>query len=112
MEPIRSVQFSPPVPAIDPPARPSGVGDRNDGDRTLDPAVSLDLSPEAASRRSAEDESRGYVRDKDSDSVVFRITDKVSGDIIVQIPNEVVIKARVYGREQNPPVGERIEKHA
>ena len=113
MEPIRSVQFSPPVPAIEPTARMSGAGDRGDDrDRTLDPAVSLDLSPEAANRGRADDESRGYVRDKDSDSVVFRITDTVSGDVIVQIPNEIVIKARVYGREQNPPVGERIEKRA
>ncbi|GLS45794.1 hypothetical protein [Methylobacterium brachythecii] len=111
MEPIRPVQFSPPVPAIEPISRATGVSDRGDGDRTLDPAVSLDLSPEAANRRRA-DESRGYVRDKDSESVVFRITDTVSGDVIVQIPNEIVIKARVYGREQNPPVGERIEKHA
>ncbi len=112
MDTIRPVSPLPPVSAVGFAAPVTDDAGRGSDQRKLDPAVSLDLSPEAAKASKADLEDRGYVRDKDSDSVVFRITDTVSGDVIVQIPNEVIVKARVYGREQNPPTGELIQKHA
>ncbi|GEO99193.1 hypothetical protein [Methylobacterium haplocladii] len=112
MDPIRPVISLPPLAAIDPPPR-VGDADRGSDERRLDPAVSLDISPNAGKSQRAETERRGFERDLDSQALVYRITDSISGDVIVQIPNEIVIKARVYGREQNPPVtGERVEKRA
>jgi hypothetical protein len=112
MDSIRPVTSLPPVSAVGFAAPVTDSAARGSDERKLDPAVSVDFSPDAAKASKAENENRGYVRDKDSDSVVFRITDTVSGDVIVQIPNEVIVKARVYGREQNPPTGELIQKHA
>ena len=112
MDPIRPVTSLPPLASVDLPAR-VGDTDRGSDERRLDPAVSLDISPDAGKASRADTERRGFERDRDSKSVVYRVTDTVSGDVIVQIPNEIVIKARVYGRDQNPPVvGERIERRA
>jgi hypothetical protein len=114
MDPIRPVTSVPPLAAFDPPARIGEAGaDRGGDERRLDPAVSLDISPEAGRAQKADTERRGFERDQDSQAVVYRVTDSISGDVIVQIPNEVVIKARVYGREQTPPAaGERLERLA
>lgn len=114
MDPIRPVTSPPPIAAVDPPTRAADTGDaRGRGDRTLDPAVSVDISPDAGKARKADTERRGFERDGDSRSLVYRVTDTISGDVIVQIPNEIIIKARVYGRDPNPPAtGTRVEKRA
>lgn len=113
MDAIRPVTVLPPLAAVATPTRVSDSGDRDSTDRMLDPAVSLDINPNAGKAEKGETERRGFERDRDTQSVVFRVTDSISGDVIVQIPNEIVIKARVYGREQNPPaIGERVEKRA
>lgn len=43
---------------------------------------------------------------------MFRITDALNGDVIVQIPNEIVLKARAYARQPEAPTGGRLAKTA
>ncbi|MFD0938292.1 hypothetical protein ACFQ12_24285, partial [Methylobacterium trifolii] len=73
------------------------------GNPALGPAVSLRIGPESAGDGSKaaqpEAESRGYVRDVESRSLVYQVVDPKSGDIVVQIPDAVVLKARTYARE-------------
>ncbi len=76
--------------------------------RVLDPAVSVEVSPSAKAEEAAE--RRGFVRDSDSQALVFRVTDAVSGDVIVQIPDEIVIKARAYSRQPEEPQGARVAR--
>ena len=79
--------------------------------RLLDPAVSLDLRPEAAEAKPAEPERRAYVRDAQSQSLVFRVTDPKTGDVVMKIPDEVVLKARVYAKETTSVfTGERVAR--
>ena len=79
---------------------------------TDDPAVSLDVKPEAAEAKLPDSERRAYVRDADSQSLVFRVTDSQTGEVVMQIPDEIVLKARVYAREAYVPTGERVAKTA
>ncbi len=108
MDPIRPVAAAAPNAGLDALQRNSApVSGSETESQVLDPAVSVELSPSAAKERS-DSEARAFVRDDDSQKVVYRITDAVSGDVIVQIPNEVIIKARAYGRQPDPPVGDRV----
>ena len=125
MEPVRliplPIPLSAPTAASDMPLRPVasvappaavGVPER----QVLDPAVSVELNPDAASTAKGDDEPepdrRGFERDAETQALVFRITDALNGDVIVQIPNEVVLKARAYGRQPEAPTGERVAKTA
>jgi hypothetical protein len=94
------------------------------GSHALGPAVSLRIGPESAGDGSKaaqpEAESRGYVRDAESRSLVYQVVDPKSGDIVVQIPDAVVLKARTYAREAAASQsanavarpGTTVEKHA
>ncbi|WP_375464085.1 hypothetical protein [uncultured Methylobacterium sp.] len=96
-----------PAPGVTP-IRPVPAPGPAGGD-VLGPAVSLRIGPDAAGAPAAsngktvqarpEAESRGYVRDAESRSLVFQVVDPASGDIVVQIPDAVVLKARAYARE-------------
>ena len=120
MEPVRPITPSAPPAASDLPLRPGasvaplaavGLPER----QALDPAVSVELSPDAAGSAKggdAEPDRRGFERDAETQALVFRITDALNGDVIVQIPNEVVLKARAYGRQPEAPTGERVAKTA
>lgn len=114
MDPIRPLSVLPPSTAIETVARSGGTaadqGGRERG--TLDPAVSIELSSNAAEGRATESPRRGYERDAETQSLVFRITDALSGDVVMQIPDEIVLKARAYARQPNPPAGLIVEKRA
>lgn len=119
MEPFRPVTLSAPVPSTDLPLRPIApvAGADAPTRQMLDPAVSVELSRDAASgavRDGAEPEPRrrGFERDAETQTLVYRVTDAFSGDVIVQIPDEIVLKARAYARQPSLPAGERIAKTA
>ena len=116
MDAIRPLTSTPPVaPAatvapIRPVAAPAQAGASDS--RVLDPAVSLDLRPEAEAKPT-EPERRAYVRDADTQSLVFRVTDPKTGDVVMQIPDEVILKARAYARDTTSVfTGERLAKTA
>lgn len=119
MDPIRPVPSPPSGPAVPEvrpiPPVPAGAAPEP---RALEPAVSVDLRGQEPNpggrtdRQSGEAEKRGFVRDADSRSLVFQVTDARTGDVVIQIPNTVVLKARAYAREAEGPVGERVARSA
>lgn len=113
MDPIRAAAPMPPI-STSPvtPVRPVAEPVRNEApaSRTLDPAVSVEVTPEAADAK--QPERRAYTRDADSQSLVFRVTDPQTGDVVMQIPDEVILKARAYARESAPSPGERVARKA
>lgn len=54
----------------------------------LDPPVKLDLGSGARDAR--------YVRDSDTRAMVFEVVDPGSGEVIVQLPSETVLRNRAY----------------
>ena len=110
MDAVRPVTaLLPPAPAA-PPVEPTPAPTKVGGsERSLGPAVTVDVRGDAPSEAS---DKRGYERDSTSQALVYRVTDAASGDVIMQIPDEIVIKARAYARQDASPVGERIEKRA
>ena len=76
------------------------------GDRTrptkLEPAVTVDLS-ESASRRpagSALDYQAKFVRDSDTQRIVFQVVDPASGTVVEQLPSLQALKERAYSEAQ------------
>jgi hypothetical protein len=111
-----SIQVSAPVRPVSPAKPVESVA--------LGPAVSLEIGAEGEpAKEGAKEpgsENRGYVRDAESNALVYQIVDQRTGDIVVQIPDEVVIKARAFAREiaasqaanQAAIPGSAIEKRA
>jgi flagellar protein FlaG len=102
---------APPAPApIEPerPASPPEVQARaRDASAPLDPAVTVDISPEAkrtaddaapAEAETARSEAR-YRRDADSQQMVFQVVDPSSGTVLDQLPSEAALRAKTYARE-------------
>ncbi len=114
MDAIRPAPPMPPVTAAPTvtPVRPVAGPSNGPESRVLDPAVSIDVRPEASAAKPSEPEQRAYIRDQDTASLVFRVTDPKTGDVVMQIPDEVILKARAYAREAAPSPGERIAKTA
>ncbi|MBB2960366.1 flagellar protein FlaG [Methylobacterium sp. R2-1] len=115
MDPIRAAASTPPVSTTPvTPVRPVADTDRNEAStsRVLDPAVTVAVSPENTEAKPSEPERRAYIRDAESKSLVFRVTDPQTGDVVMQIPDEVILKARAYARETTPFPGERLAKTA
>lgn len=95
---VRTSPVRAPQPGLDPPL-----------DSPLDPAVTLDLSPDAR-RTIARDaaptdetpESKAdrahYRRDPDSKQIVFQVVGS-DGSVVEQLPSEAVMRARTYARE-------------
>ena len=54
----------------------------------LDPPVRIDIGPDAGEGR--------FVRDGETKSLVFQVVDPRSGDVIVQLPTETVLRNRAY----------------
>lgn len=90
-----------PGPAQQPDSSPTGLA----------PAVRIDIRaaetpPSAANGRSetkasSEDSVQRHNRiDPDTKTVVYQEVDPASGDIVVQIPDAVVLKARAYAEAQ------------
>lgn len=115
MDAIRPLPPTPPVapaPTVTP-IRPVAAPSNGPEPRVLDPAVSIDVRPDSAEAKPAEPERRAYVRDQNSESLVFRVTDPKTGDVVMQIPNEVILRARAYARETTSAFsGERLVKTA
>ncbi|MBX9932418.1 MAG: hypothetical protein K2Y56_12900 [Methylobacterium sp.] len=90
--PVQAVR---PVEAPKPPAAPLEPAVRVDirsGDRPA-PAVEEERPVEAA----PVDQNERRVRiDEDTKSLVYQVVDPASGDIVVQLPDPVVLKARAY----------------
>ncbi len=80
--------------------------------KTLDPAVSVELSSHASEEAQTTAERRRYEVDSATQALVFRVTNVANGDVIVQIPDEVVLKARAYAQQTAAAAGERIERRA
>ncbi|WP_246154408.1 flagellar protein FlaG [Methylobacterium oryzihabitans] len=87
----------------------------------LEPAVTLDLSPEA--RRSASQATEAaataqarYRRDPDTRQMVFQVVDPTSGNVVDQLPSEAVLRARTYAREseaqQTTEIGTTVARTA
>ncbi|GJE69104.1 flagellar protein FlaG [Methylorubrum podarium] len=115
MDPIRAAAATPPISTAPvTPVRPVAETPRSEAQasRVLDPAVTLAVNPENTEAKPSEPERRAYVRDAESQSLVFRVTDPQTGDVVMQIPDEVILKARAYARESAPFPGERIAKTA
>lgn len=69
----------------------------------LEPAVKLDLSAEADAPSPAADKAEyraQVVRDNDTREMVYQVLDPLSGDIVVQLPSVVVLKARAYAETE------------
>ncbi len=52
------------------------------------------------------------VRRENAVVLAHRVTDTISGELIVQIPDATVLKARAYARQVEAAAGERVERHA
>jgi flagellar protein FlaG len=100
---------APPAPAPIEPERPASPPEARarDASAPLDPAVTVDISPEA--KRTADDaapaeieaarsEAR-YRRDADSQQMVFQVVDPSSGTVLDQLPSEAALRAKTYARE-------------
>ncbi|GJD51910.1 hypothetical protein OPKNFCMD_4669 [Methylobacterium crusticola] len=89
---------------------PDGPGARTPArtppaDTSLDPAVTLDLSPDArrdgagASPDTPASEPQAlYRRDLDTQQMVFQVVDP-DGSVVDQLPTEAALRARTYARE-------------
>ena len=92
----------------------------------LEPAVTLDLSPEARQPtgpsaalppESPEDASDRalYRRDPDSRQIVFQVVGP-DGAVVEQLPSEAVLRARTYAREaqaaRNAEIGTTVARSA
>lgn len=97
---IRSVTPAP-VQAVPPVTPPKPVA------KPLEPAVRLDIrsaerpvsvaeEPRPAMAVEVDQTERRVTIDTDTKSIVYQVVDPVSGDIVVQLPDPVVLKARAY----------------
>ena len=67
----------------------------------LEPAVKIYLSADAPSPAADKAEYRAQVvRDNDTREMVYQVLDPLSGDIVVQLPSGVVLKARAYAETE------------
>lgn len=116
METLRPISFASAPAALAPTPRPAPAnpeGDRQAGERqVLNPAVSIDVKPDAGDTSPAAAERRRIERDAETQTLVYRVTDTISGELIVQIPDATVLKARAYARQVEAAAGERVERHA
>lgn len=86
-----------PVPAAAPARAVAAEPERT----PLEPAVKLDLSADAPSPAADKAEYRAQVvRDNDTREMVYQVLDPLSGDIVVQLPSVVVLKARAYAETE------------
>ncbi|UMY16201.1 flagellar protein FlaG [Methylobacterium organophilum] len=120
MDAIRPISTPAPTPSVASAAesRPTAqvTSDTPNTSRQLAPAVSIEINPEntpaANPAPAASTEKRGFERDPESQAIVYRVTDAATGDVLVQIPDEVVLRARAYARDGTAQLGQRIAKFA
>ena len=58
----------------------------------LDPPVKVDIGASSGNAR--------FVRDADTRAIVYQVVDPSSGDVIVQLPTETVLRNRAYDESQ------------
>ncbi|MGU3537870.1 flagellar protein FlaG [Methylobacterium sp. A54F] len=77
-------------------------------EQRLAPAVTVDVSGngEAARGRPDSGYEGHFIRDTDSRQMVYQMIDPASGDIILQIPDVTVLKARAYAEPQSASTSE------
>lgn len=120
MDQIRPVAITPPTtPVVEVqqrPVIPGPAGVLSSGTSTaqpsLDPAVAVELSKGAAQTAPLFAETTRYLRDFETKAMVYRVTERASGDVVIQIPDEVVLKSRAYAQRMAAAAGEIIEKQA
>lgn len=61
---------------------------------TLGPAALVSIGEGGSDPSEAE--RRGYARDPESQALVYQVVDAQSGEVVVQIPDDVVLRARAY----------------
>lgn len=114
METVRPVTLAaaPLAPAaLTPAPRPATAGDEADRQK-LEPAVSVELTADGGNSAPTASERRRIERDEATQALVYRVTDSVSGELIVQIPDAMVLKARAYAQQVEAAAGARIERLA
>lgn len=98
--PVRTATV-PPVQAVQPVEPPQPAA------RPLEPAVRVDIrsgerpvaaadAPRPADAPPVEQTERRVTVDTETKSLVYQVVDAASGDIVVQLPDPVVLKARAY----------------
>lgn len=63
------------------------------------PDVRLDLSrlaQQQAAQPQAKELARGVVVDHESKTLVYRVTDERTGEVVAQVPDEVLLRLRAY----------------
>ncbi|WP_336486663.1 hypothetical protein [Methylobacterium nigriterrae] len=69
------------------------------GPSRLEPAVTVDVRPggEPRARAGAESDYQArFVRDADTQQIVFRVVDPASGSVVEQLPSVQALKERAY----------------
>ncbi|MCJ2127761.1 hypothetical protein [Methylobacterium sp. E-045] len=106
ISPMAMPPVAPVAPAVDAPAPVRKVGPAPTVGTPLDPAVRFDVrlddapvTDEKATRDDAAvptaDERRITV-DQDTKSLVYQVVDPSSGDVVVQLPEATILRARAY----------------
>ncbi len=82
-------------------ARPQGA-DSGPRESRLEPAVSVEVRPDAqpaeGDRKAAGDYRGRYVKDLDSQEIVYQVVDPGSGTVMVQLPSPQALDARAYAQ--------------
>lgn len=98
--PIRPIERAAPIAVDVPLPAPARAPAQGPGpERTLEPAVTLDIGGEAKPERAGRGETdytTHFVRDPDAHQIVYQVVDPLSGDVVVQLPSVTVLKARAY----------------
>lgn len=102
--PVRTIGATPaPIPPVQPVSAPAPLApavqvDIRDRERAGDPRAGTERKPELADepRRSAAAPEPRIRIDRDTKAVVYQEVDPGSGDVVVQLPDPVVLKARAY----------------
>lgn len=89
VQPVQRVEAPKPAAA---PLEPAVRLDIRSGDRPV-PAVEEERPVEAAP---VDQKERRITIDEDTKSLVYQLVDGASGDIVIQLPDPVVLKARAY----------------
>lgn len=99
------------VTAVRPPAPAATPTQQPEAPASLAPAVRIDIRKPDAARDDSPARSqpqpfaeeavdRRHSVDPDTKTMVFQVVDQASGDIVVQIPDATVLKARAYVEAQ------------
>jgi flagellar protein FlaG len=88
----------PPVADLPPPVPATARADDAPRPTKLEPAVTVDLSGSATRRPAGSeiDYQAKFVRDSDTQRIVFQVVDPASGTVVEQLPSLQALKERAY----------------